>query len=173
MFGEFEMKDLGKLKYFLGIKVLRSIKGIFKCQKKYVLDLLAESGMLDSKPAETPIVVNHGLRTIKGGETANREQYQKLVGKLIYLSHTRPDIAYAVGIVSRFMHQPQSQHMEAVLRILRYLKGTPGKEILFGRNGHLRLQAYTDPDWAGHRVDRKSTYGYFTLVGGKSCNLEE
>ncbi|CAO2841169.1 unnamed protein product [Amaranthus hypochondriacus] len=162
LFAEFEMKDLGLLKYFLG----RSKKGIFICQRKYVLDLLAEVGMLDCKPAETPIVVNHGLRIVEGEAAANREQYQKLVGKLIYLSHTRPDIAYAVGIVSRFMHRPQVQHMEAVLRILRYLKGTPGKGIVFWRNGHLRLQAYTDADWAGDRDDRKSTSGYFTLVGG-------
>lgn len=130
LFGEFEMKDLGQLKYFLGIEVLRSKNGIFICQKKYILDLLAETGMLECKPADTRIVVNHALQTIEGGEAANREQYQKLVGKLIYLSHTRPDIAYAVRIMSRFMHQPQVQHMEASLRILTYLKGTPGKGIM-------------------------------------------
>lgn len=113
MFKEFKMKDLGRLKYFLGIEVLRSNKGIFICQRKYVMYLLVEIGMLDCKPAKTPIVVNHGSQTLEKGETANREQNQKLVGKLIYLSHTRPDIAYDVGIMSRFMHQPQSQRMEA------------------------------------------------------------
>jgi reverse transcriptase-like protein len=166
LFGEFEMKDLGQLKYFLGIEVLRSRKGIFICQKRYILDLLAETGMLGCKPANTPIVVNHGLQTVEGGEAADREQYQKLVGKLIYLSHTRPDIAYAVGVMSRFMHQPQIQHMEAALRILRYLKRTPGKGIMFGRHGHLNIHAFTDADWAGDRDSRKSTSGYFTLVGG-------
>ena len=88
------------------------------------------------------------------------------MGKLIYLSHTRLDIAYAVGIVSRFMHQPQTQHMKVVNRILRYLKGTPRRGIVFQRNGHLDLQAYIDADLAGDRDERKSTLGYFTFVGG-------
>lgn len=120
LFLEFEMKDLGNLKYFLGIEVLRSKQGIFMYQKKYILDLLAETGMLDCKPAETPIVVNHGLQTLEDGEPTDKEQYQRLVGKLIYLSHTRPDMSYAVGVVSRFMHRPQIPHMETVTRILRY-----------------------------------------------------
>ncbi len=112
------------MKYFLGIEVYRSKRGIFINQKKYILDLLAEVGMLDCKPADTPIVTNHRLQTSLEGEPSDREKYQKLVGKLIYLSHTRPDIAYVVGVVSRFMHLPQTPHMEAVIRILRYLKGT-------------------------------------------------
>ena len=165
LFKEFEMKDLGRLKYFLGIGVLRSNEGIIIFQRKYVMDLLVEIGMLDCKPADTPIVVNHGLQTLEGDGAANREQYKKLVGKLIYLSYTRPDIAYAVGIVSKFMHQPQTRHMEAVNRILRYLKGTPGRGIVFQRNGHLDLQAYIDANWAGDRDERKSTSGYFTFVG--------
>ena len=92
---EFEMKNLGDLKYFLGIEVLRSGKGIFISQRKYVLDLLAEIRMLDCKPADTPIVQNHGLQLIKGAVPTDRGRYQRLVGKLIYLSHTRPDVAYA------------------------------------------------------------------------------
>ena len=166
LFLEFEMKDLGNLKYFLGIQVLRSKKGIFINQKKYILDLLAETGMIDCKPAETPIIVNHGLQTEQGGEMAEKERYQKLMGKLIYLAHTRPDISYAVGVVSRFMHCPQVKHMEAVMRILRYLKGTSNRGVLFRNNGHLNLMAYTDADWAGDKDSRKSTSGYFTLVGG-------
>ncbi|CAO2836612.1 unnamed protein product [Amaranthus hypochondriacus] len=166
LFKEFEMKDLGNLKYFLGIEVLRSRKGIFINQRKYILDLLAEVGMLDCKPADTPMVTNHRLQTLPDGERADREQYQKLVGKLIYLSHTRTDIAYAVRVVSRFMHLPQTPHMEAVIRILRYLKGTSEKGVFFGRHGHLDLVAYTDADWAGDRDSRKSTSGYFTLIGG-------
>ena len=96
----------------------------------------------------------------------NKEKYQRLVGKLIYLSHTRPDIAYAVGVVSQFMHNPSEDHMRAVTRILRYLKGTPGKGIKFKKNGHTKIEGYTDADWAGNIMDRKSTSGYFTFVGG-------
>ena len=102
---------------------------------------------------------------IEGEKLANKGQYQRMVGKLIYLSHTRPDIAYAVGVVSRFMHQPQIQHMTAVMKILNYLKGTINRGILFRKNDHLDFVAYTDVDWVGDRNDRKSTSGYFTLVG--------
>ena len=166
LFKEFEMKDLENLKYFLGIEVFRSKRGIFINQKKYILDLLAEVGMIDCKPAETPIVTNHRLQTTPGEDSTNKEKYQKLVGKLIYLSHTRPNISYAVGVVSRFMHLPQTSHMEAVMRIFRYLKGTSDKGVFYKKNGHLDLIAYTDADWAGDRDSRRSTSGYFTLVGG-------
>ena len=76
--------------------------------------------MIDCKPAETPMVANHGLQIVEGAKMADQDRYRRMVGKLIYLSHTRPDIAYAVGVVSKFMHRPQVEHMAAVLRILRY-----------------------------------------------------
>ena len=163
---EFEMKNLGGLKYFLGIEVMRSKQGITLSQRKYILDLLAEVGMLDCKPADTPLVQNLKLGEHLDQVPANRERYQRLVGKLIYLSHTRPDIAYAVSLVSQFMHNPSEEHMETVMRIIRYLKGTPGKGIQFLRNGHLDVMGYTDADWAGNVTDRRSTSGYFTFVGG-------
>ena len=163
---EFEMKNLGGLKYFLGIEVLRSKEGISLSQRKYTLDLLAEVGMLNCKPADTPIVQNLKFEENPDDPVVNREAYQKLVGKLIYLAHTRPDIAYAVSMVSQFMQNPKKQHMDAVIRVLRYLKKTPGKGIQFRKNGHLDIWGYTDADWAGDRIDRKSTSGYFTFVGG-------
>ncbi|CAJ2659174.1 unnamed protein product [Trifolium pratense] len=163
---EFEMKQLGDLKYFLGIEVARSKHGIFLCQRKYTLDLLSETGLLASKPAETPIEQNHKLFHCLNSNITDKGRYQSLVGKLIYLSHTRPDITYAVNVVSQFMHDPRKPHMDAVERILRYLKSTPGKGILFSNNGHLRVEGYTDADWAGSADDRRSTSGYFTFVGG-------
>ena len=90
---------------------------------------------------------------------ADQDQYRRLVGKLIYLSHTRPYIVYAVSVMSRFMHRPQIQHKEAVMRLLRYLKGTCNRGILFRRNQHLDLVAYTDADSTGDRDDRRSTSG--------------
>ena len=130
LFKEFEMKDLGALKYFLGIEVLRSKHGIFLRQKKYVLDMLAETGLLDCKPTETPMVPNHGFKIVDGAKPTDCERYQRLVGKLIYLSHTRSDITYAVGVVSQFIHQPQEDYMDVVMRIVRYLKGTTSYGIL-------------------------------------------
>ena len=166
LFKEFEMKDLGHLKYFLGIEVLRSDQGIFINQRKYILDLLAEIGMIDCKPADTPMIQNHGLQILEGAKLTDRGRYQRLVGKLIYLSHTRPDIAYVVGVVSQFMHSPQEDHWEAALRIVRYLKGTAEHGVLFKKHGHLEINGFTDADWAGNPNDRKSTAGYFTFVGG-------
>jgi hypothetical protein len=163
---EFEMKNLGGLKYFLGIEVARSRQGIFLSQRKYVLDLLSEVGLLECKPADTPIVPNHKLGEYTDQVPAEKERYQRLVDKLIYLSHTRPDIAYAVSVVSQFMHCPSEDHMDAVIRILRYLKSSPGKGLMFSKNNHLNVDGYTDADWARNVSDRKSTSGYFTFVGG-------
>lgn len=163
---EFEIKDLGNLKYFLGIEVARSSQGIFISQRKYVLDLLTETGMLGSKACDTPMEPNKKLGDDTDGEMVDRGRYQRLVGKLIYLSHTRPDIAFAVSVVSQFMHAPYTTHYDAVIRILRYLKSAPGKGLFFGRHDHIQVEAYTDADWAGSVSDRKSTSGYCVMVGG-------
>ncbi|KAI5355558.1 hypothetical protein L3X38_008453 [Prunus dulcis] len=163
---KFEMKDLGDLKYFLGVKVARLPKGIFLSQHKYVLDLLKETGMLGCKPVETLIVEKHHLCLDPEQKLVDKGRYQRLVGRLIYLAHTRPDIAYAVSVVSQFMHSPSVDHMAVVMRILVYLKFAPGKGVLYRKNGHLRIEGFTDVDWAGDVTDRRSTSGYFTFVGG-------
>ncbi|KAH9741647.1 protein kinase domain-containing protein [Citrus sinensis] len=163
---EFETKDLGYLKYFLEIEVARSRKGIFLSQRKYILDLLEETGMLGCKPSDVPIESNHRLGATTKRRLVNKEQYQRLVGKLTCMCHTRPDITFAVGVVSQFMYSPNVEYMEDVFRILKYLKTSPGKGILFSKNNHLRVEAYTDADWAGSFVDRKSTSCYCTFVGG-------
>jgi hypothetical protein len=126
----FEVKDLGKLGYFLGIEVAYSSQGIYLSQRKYVLDLLSKTGMLHYKPLSTPIEQNHRLQA-EAGEQVDKGLYQRLVGHLIYLSHTRPDIAYAASIASRYIHDPRKGHMDLVYRILQYLMGCPGKDILF------------------------------------------
>lgn len=161
----FEIKDLGCLHYFLGIEVAYGSEGIYLSHRKYILDLLNEVGLLHCKPATTPIEQNHQVMA-DVGEPVDKHQYQRLVGRLIYLSHTRPGIAYAVSIVSRYMHDPRSGHLNAVNRILRYLKGCPGKGILFSDHGHLGIEGYTDADWAGCLDDRRSTSGYCMFVGG-------
>uniref|UniRef100_A0A8R7PAF0 Reverse transcriptase Ty1/copia-type domain-containing protein n=1 Tax=Triticum urartu TaxID=4572 RepID=A0A8R7PAF0_TRIUA len=162
---EFEVKDLGQLRYFLGIEVSRSKKGIYLCQRKYVLDLLLETGLSKCRPAPTPIEQNHRLVS-EAGSPVDRERYQRLVGRLIYLPHTRPDIAFSVSVVSQFMHDPRTRHMDAVIRIIRYLKGCPGRGLLYTSHGNLQVECYTDADWAGSLDDRRSTSGYCTFVGG-------
>ena len=92
--------------------------------------------------------------------------YQRLVGRLIYLSHTRPNIAYAVGVISQFMHNPKETHLQLVHRILHYLKSSPRKGILFKKGTELTLEDYTDADYAGSMVNTRSTLGYCTFIGG-------
>ncbi|KAK2974430.1 hypothetical protein RJ640_011327 [Escallonia rubra] len=163
---EFEIKDLEKLKYFLGIEVARSKEEIFVSQQKYVLDMLEETGKLGCRPSDTPIEPNHRLAEFMEGEPTDKGMYQRLVGKLIYLSHTRPDIAYAVSVVSQFMQNPKDVHLHAVYQILQYLKGSPGRGILFRKGTNMELEAYTDADYAGSLTDRRSTSGYCTFLGG-------
>ena len=113
---KFEMKDLGQLKYFLGIEVARSKHGVLLSQRKYVLDLLTETGMLDCKPVETPMEMNHKLGILPDQALTDKGRYQRLVGRLIYLSHTRPDISYAVSVVSQFMHASSEEHIKQSIR---------------------------------------------------------
>ena len=95
--------------------------------------------MLGCRPAATPIEQNHRLRK-DVGNPVDKECYQRLVGRLIYISHTRPDIAFAVSVVSQFMHDPRSSHMNAVYRILRYLKSSPGKDLLYTKQGSIQVE---------------------------------
>ncbi|XP_021821691.1 uncharacterized protein LOC110763245 [Prunus avium] len=123
------------------------------------MDLLANTGMLDYKLADTPIVENHKLGPIVENHKlgvyvdqvpTNKERYQKLDGRLIYLSLTRPDIAYVVSVASQFMHSPSEDHMTVVMRILSYLKSAHGRGLLFKKNGHLDLEGCTDADYEGN-----------------------
>ena len=164
---EFEVKDLSNLRYFLGIEVARSEKGISLSQRKYTLDLLSDMGMLGCRAAPTPIEQNHQL-TAQSGELMDKESYQKLVGRVLYLCHTRPNITYAVSVVSRYMHEPRNEHLDAVHRILRYLKGTPGKGLWFKRSGHLEVDGYSDSDWASCQDDRRSMFVGGNLVSWRS-----
>ncbi|RVW94161.1 Retrovirus-related Pol polyprotein from transposon RE1 [Vitis vinifera] len=163
---EFEVKDLGNLKYFLGMEVARSRKGIVVSQRKCILDLLKETGMLGCKPIDTSMDSQKKLGIEKESTPVDRERYQRLVGRLIYLSHTRPDIGFAMSAVSQFMHSPTEEHMEAVYRILRYLKMTLGKGLFFRKTENHDTEVYSDVDWAGNIIDRRSTSGYCSFVWG-------
>ncbi|KAL7611051.1 hypothetical protein Lser_V15G12648 [Lactuca serriola] len=119
---EFEIKDLGQLKYFLGMEIARSRKGISVSQRKYTLDLLEETGLLGCKPTIIRMEPGIKFQTVSEDEQVDKGRYQRLVGKLIYLAHTRLDIRFVVGMVSRFMNALTTRHMKAVFQILHYLK---------------------------------------------------
>ncbi|CAA7388774.1 unnamed protein product [Spirodela intermedia] len=139
---EFNIKTLGCLKYFLGIEVAHSSKGIFISQRKYVADLLKDTGKFACKPPSTPLNPNHKLSVGKGEECIDREMYQCLIGRLIYLTHTRPDISYVVSLLSQFMHRPTESHL------------------------HAAYQMYVDANYAGSLLDRRSTSGLMMFMGG-------
>ena len=146
--------------------VARSNNGIFLSQWKYILDLLTETGMLGCKLDKTPMEQSHKLFLCLNATSTDKATYRSLVGKLIYLFHTRPDIAYAMCVMSQFWHDPRKPHMDVVECILRYLKIAPGKGLLFTKHNHLKVEDYTDSDWASLVDNRRSTSGYFTFVSG-------
>ena len=150
---EFEIKELGKLKYFFGIEVAYSTQGIFISQQNYVTDLLAKIGKIGCKPVSIPKDPNHKLGEAKEGPMVDKRMYQRLVGRLIYLAHTRLGIAYSMSVISQFMHDPREPYLQAAYRVLHYLKGNPGKRILFKKNNTLALEAYINVDYAGSLVD--------------------
>ncbi|GJY26343.1 putative RNA-directed DNA polymerase [Tanacetum coccineum] len=165
---KFQIKDLGNLKYFLGIEVLDNDDGVCLSQRKYCLEVLHEYGLLAGRPVETPLAENTTLNHVESEDDkllSDIGNYQKLVGKLIYLTNTRPDISYAVHCLSQFMHAPLSSHLEAAFRVLRYLKNSPGSGIQINKVGNLKLRAYADSDWARCPATRKSVSGYCVFLG--------
>ncbi|XP_056690240.1 uncharacterized mitochondrial protein AtMg00810-like [Spinacia oleracea] len=162
---QFHMKDMGELRYFLGIEVDRTDDGIFLSQKKYTLDLLEEYGLSQCKALKLPMDSHQKLAADIGESLPHPEVYQQLVGKLIYLTITRPDIAYTVHVLSKFMHAPTSIHLQAAKRVLRYLLGAPGQGILLASKSSAHLTAFCDSDWAGCQNTRRSTSGFCILVG--------
>ena len=130
IFTHLQTKDLGKLKYFLGIKIAQFSSSVVLSQRKYVLDILEETGMLDCKPVDTPMDPNVKLIPGQGELLGDPGRYRRLVGKPNYLTITRPDISFPVSVVSQFLQSPCDSHWDAVIRILRYIKSTLGQGVL-------------------------------------------
>ncbi|GKV20452.1 hypothetical protein SLEP1_g30576 [Rubroshorea leprosula] len=161
----FQMKDLGPLTYFLGLEVHSSSRGYAVNQRKYVLDLIQFANLSDDKCVDTPMEVNVKLRQKDGEKLSNPSFYHQLVGRLLYLTMTRPDIAYVVQVVSQFVVDPRRLHLTAVLRIIRYLHGTISRGLFFSSHPCMQLQAYADADWAGCPDTRRSTTSWCVFLG--------
>ncbi|KAL2585495.1 hypothetical protein AAZV13_13G001300 [Glycine max] len=161
---EFDMTDLGNMRYFLGLEVMQRIDGIFLCQKKYALEMLQRFGMDKSNSVQTPIVPGVKLTKDDTGVKVDKTYYKQIVGSLMYLTSTRPDMMFVVNLISRYMENPTELHLLAAKRVLRYLKGTTEFGIFYKKGGNKELLAYTDNDYAGDLDDRKSTSGYVFLL---------
>lgn len=161
----FEMSSLGEMKYFLGIEVVQSSKGIFISQESYVKELLKKFDMEDCNSVATPM--NEGTKLVKDDDSpkVNPSIYRSLIGSLLYVCSTRPDIMFSVAVLSRFMHSPSQNHLSCAKRILRYLKGTSDFGIWYKDGMNEALLGYSDSDWAGSLDDSKSTSGYIYTLG--------
>ena len=164
---EFDMTNLGSLSSYLGIEVKQSKDFIFLSQMVYVQKVLQHANLGQCNSAITPLESQVKFLSEEGKSTVNSTTYRSLIGSLRYVRHTRPDILFAVGILSRHMENPNQEHYSGVKRVLRYLKGTENYG-LFYRKGALRgeLIGYSDSDFAGDSTDRKSTSGHIFFLGG-------
>ncbi|XP_042045110.1 secreted RxLR effector protein 161-like [Salvia splendens] len=163
----FEMTDLGQMHYFLGIEVNQDEKGTFITQEKYTENLLKRFKMEGCKPLATSLVTNEKFSKEDGTPKANAAIYRSIIGSLLYLTASRPDIMYPTSLLSRFMQDPSQVHYGAAKRILRYLQGTRDYGIWYTPESFSKLIGYTDSDWGGSTDDMKSTSGYtFSLGSG-------
>jgi hypothetical protein len=161
----FEMTDLGEMSYFLGMEVQQNQLGIFVGQQKYAKEILKKFKMEDCKSMTTPMNLKEKFSKEDGADKVDEAIYRSLIGCLMYLTATRPDIMHAVSLLSRFMHCASEIHFKAAKRVVRYIKGTLNYGIKFSCAENFELQGYADSDWAGSCDDMKSTSGYCFSFG--------
>ncbi|OMO73140.1 Integrase, catalytic core [Corchorus capsularis] len=164
---KFSLKDPAPLSYFLGIDAIRTSSGLFLCQRKYVVDLLERTSMLDAKPVSSPLPSTSSFANGDGEPFEDASLYRSIVGTLQYLLITRPDLSFAVNKMAQFMNNPIVVHWQGLKRILCFLKGTASYGILLHSTpSPFKLVAYSDADWAGDTGDRKSVSAFLVYLGG-------
>eukprot|EP00253_Pinus_taeda_P016365 PITA_16365 len=162
---KFDMKDLGRMHYLLGLEVSQQKGEIFLGQGRYATEILEIFRMEDCRPMATPMITNLKKIDASKDKDVDPTLYRQLIGSLTYLVNTRLDICYAVNTLSQFMVEPKEVHWAATKHILRYLQGTINYGLLYTKGKDIRLSGFTDADWAGSSVDRKSTFGYCFNIG--------
>jgi hypothetical protein len=162
---EFEMSMMGELQFFLVLQIKQSKEVTFVHQAKYTKDIVREFKMEDSKAMTTSMSMTTTLDVDEEGEHVNQEEYQNMIGSLLYLTATRPDIQFSVCLCARFQASPRTSHRQPVKRIFRYLRHTPDFGLWYFASSSLALHGFSDADFAGCRLDKKSTSGTFQFLG--------
>ncbi|GKD42713.1 putative ribonuclease H-like domain-containing protein [Tanacetum coccineum] len=165
MKGRFQMSSMGELIFFLGLQVKQKTDGIFISQDKYVADMLKKFDLASVKTAITPMETKMALTKDEEADDVDVHLYRSMIGSLMYLTASRPDIMFAVCACSRFQVTPKTSHLNAVKRIFKYLKGKPNLGLWYPRESPFDLEAYSDSDYAGANLDRKSTTGGCQFLG--------
>jgi len=158
---------MGELNYFLGLQVRQAPSGIFINQEKYIKNLLKKYSMENAATAKTPMSTAHKLDLDLDGKSIDQRHYRGIIGSLLYLTASRPDIMFSTCLCARFQANPKESHLIAVKRILKYLKGTPTLGLFYPARGNFQLQAFTDSDYGGCKMDRKTTSGSCQFLGGR------
>jgi hypothetical protein len=162
---EFEMKDLGLMHYFLGLEVWQSPERIFLNQGKYAVEILKIFDMLECKSMNTPMETKLKLLVDTSSELIDATLYRQIIGLLMYLTNTRPDICFFVNTLSQFLVEPRHVHLVVAKHVMRYLKGTLDCGLSYDGDHDFKLSGYTDSDWAGSVSDGKSTSGCCFSLG--------
>jgi hypothetical protein len=162
---KFDMKDLGELKFFLGIEVIRTPKGIWLSQQQYALDMLSKYGMGGCKPISVPLNQNGKLSADAGEVLEDATMYRKIVGNLIYMTITKPDLNYTVGLESQFMQVLRKPHLDGVRHTLRYVSATADYGLFYEASTELQVHEYVDVDWVSSISNRRSTSGFMFSFG--------
>jgi hypothetical protein len=169
---EFEMKDLGLMHYFLGLEIWQKPDATLVSQGNYTVDILRRFGMMDSKSMSTLMTTNLKKLCSDDSDLVDPTMYRQLIGSLMYLVNTRPDICFVVSTLSQCMCEPRQTHWVAAKHVFRYLRGTVGYGLRYTADSDMQLVGYTDLDWASSIEDRKSTSGCcFSLGFAGICNL--